>query len=407
MFRQRSEWLYLPDGYLPLLSRLIGPYMISISPIVWNWQHGGPGPYIVPAWRLADKFFIPPMLPPTFTDCWFIASGVTCFLMMLGFRQKILLLLPISVLAYFGPRDFWACGSHFIVMCFCYLVALLFQHPGKPSCSRRLIQVSIFLCYFLSAVQKILYPDYLLGYSMEAEFKDGWGLAEFWGRLIAPLNLPHWLFFLASIGSIILELFVAFGLFSKRLRKYALAAGIAFHLVILIFFNIFISWFSIVMFIGYLAFIDKKDESSTAIQDTNPPSLAEALWALCYLLVITAIPLRIYLRPDQLATLSMLDRTPWSFCMFLDREEPKSLDIRYKGGDNIWHQYTPAPTDRTKDTKSDSDIYSLSSYIFHKYPEAQEVRIELELSVNKRAKKFKSLHAFRSSTPELNVRIEP
>jgi uncharacterized membrane protein YphA (DoxX/SURF4 family) len=115
-----------------------------------------------------------------------------------------------------------------------------------------LLQLQITIVYCFSALAKIT-PPYLAGEVLMRTLKrEGWlAMPQSW-------RSPGVLSALA-VSSIVLELFIAFGLWSRRLRFLAIGAGIGFHLLLLAVVDssrLSLGIFALSMFAGYLLFID-------------------------------------------------------------------------------------------------------------------------------------------------------
>ena len=81
---------------------------------------------------------------------------------------------------------------------------------------------------------------------------------EGWSAMPAAWRTPPAIGFLA-VASIVVELFIAFGLWSRRLRPFAIVAGIAFHVLILAVVDssrLSLAIFALTMFAVYLLFVD-------------------------------------------------------------------------------------------------------------------------------------------------------
>ena len=113
-----------------------------------------------------------------------------------------------------------------------------------------LLKIQITIVYFFAAVAKIT-PSYLAGEILDRSLKqEGW--------LVMPQSwrTPEVLSALAVI-SIALELFIAFGLWSRRVRWIAIVAGVMFHLFILLAVSssrLSLGIFALTMFAGYVVF---------------------------------------------------------------------------------------------------------------------------------------------------------
>ncbi|MGH9550500.1 MAG: hypothetical protein ACRD3W_14055, partial [Terriglobales bacterium] len=255
------NWLYLPHGYSGIIRRLTALWTLPILLIVWNGAHGGPGPYIIPAWRFNDHLFYLPQPPELITTTIFSIAALFCLAMIFGVKRRVFLWPVVAVMAYYGCTDLWACWCGFVIMDFTMLVALLFDRPGMSLC-RRLIQISIFLCYFYSALHKLLLPDFLNGSSFYSFFHDGFAVVPLWVPLLKSISVPIYTWQIWAWLTVVFEFALPFGLFSARFRKVSLIAGTLFHLAILIVIADFISIYSFVMVTGYLAFLEKGGEQS-------------------------------------------------------------------------------------------------------------------------------------------------
>lgn len=115
-----------------------------------------------------------------------------------------------------------------------------------------LLKTQVSIVYFFSAVAKIT-PQYLAGEILTRSLKQHGALA-----VPAAWRTPAVMSFLA-VASIVIELFIAFGLWSRRLRPVAILAGIAFHLWILAVVDssrLSLSIFALNMFAVYVLFLD-------------------------------------------------------------------------------------------------------------------------------------------------------
>jgi uncharacterized membrane protein YphA (DoxX/SURF4 family) len=127
-----------------------------------------------------------------------------------------------------------------------------------------LLKYQVTLVYFFSAMAKVT-PQYLSGEILTRSLKQG-------GVFGVPLSWrsPELMSALA-ISSIVVELFIASGLWSRRLRMAAIGAGVAFHTMILLLVDssrLSLAIFSLTMFAVYLLFLDpnrwKRWKSSAA-----------------------------------------------------------------------------------------------------------------------------------------------
>lgn len=115
-----------------------------------------------------------------------------------------------------------------------------------------LLKIQITIVYVFSALAKIT-PRYLAGEILSVTLKAD-------GLLAVPQawRTPRVLSTLAVI-SIVTELFIACGLWSRRLRPFALTAGVVFHVLILAIVDssrLSLAIFALGVFAGYLLFVD-------------------------------------------------------------------------------------------------------------------------------------------------------
>lgn len=117
-----------------------------------------------------------------------------------------------------------------------------------------LLRFQVTVVYVFSALAKIT-PQYLAGEILLRSLKQG-------GLLAVPQSwrTPGFVISLA-VASIFLELFIACGLWSRRLRPYAIVAGIGFHTLILVMIDssrLSLAIFALTMFAAYVLFVDEK-----------------------------------------------------------------------------------------------------------------------------------------------------
>lgn len=115
----------------------------------------------------------------------------------------------------------------------------------------RLLQVQLSLIYLVSVRAKLSGDSWLEGSAVSYAWRTD-------GRF-AFLPAPEWLAASALVvnvltwGTLIVELALAVLVWNRRLRFWVLAAGVLMHLAMMI--NLNIGFFSLVMFVLYLAFV--------------------------------------------------------------------------------------------------------------------------------------------------------
>jgi len=407
ILKKVQEWLYLPPGYIDLLGRCTGLcsliILVMIAGWTWSFGNGVAIPYCVPAWRWQDKLLILPMPPQWLFISLFVAAMLSCFWLIFGRRNKFVICVILAVFAYFGSRELCGISSNWASINVCLLVALLFDRPER-SCTRRLVQISVFLCYLFSALQKLFYPDFLTGDSFAAQFESGYMVRPLFVPLIKSLALPLIAWQIASWLTIAFEIYLGFALFSRKFRKQALILGTAFHIAIVVFLIDYIITFSLVMLTGYLAFIDRKQDEEkpeTSGYRTKPLELA---CALLFIAAAILIPLRIYFWPGRAPdTIVQFDRAPWTYNMFVLRADTKSFNIKFKDATGQWREIVPFA--RMRYASSDNELYSLRNYVFATYPGSTEVHADLRLRINDRWDLEKTLHASADGNTTLTARV--
>jgi hypothetical protein len=447
LWQRFVDWLYLPNSFIGLTRRLVGVEALLVLVVVWVWSHGGPGPTNVPAWRIGPHLLHLPLPPEPITSALFTLAAFSALAMFLGSAFKVWPLILFCFIGYFSSIDWMASGCHFIVLEWLMLFAFLLESPGR-SPTRRLIQVSTVLCYFYTSTQKVLFPDFVAGWSFETMFSDGWSLGAAWRGILPVEHFGHgfWVFF--SLFTIVAEYLLAFGLVFPRTRRLTLLVGILFHLGIAIFLNKFITVFSICMWACLSTFIDeptaaevesggksallvravawltawtkgmKKTVYSFArrqhlgilVKDPaqeeaakeksvrlTPAVRLQSAISFVMLSLMVLFPLRVYFFQGRpLDRLSFFDRSPWSYCMYLARQETLRLDVQYQDQQGNWRIH---PIDKKKDrwgrACGDNELYALADYVFAVHPDARRVRIDNEIVMNGRLPQEKVLERDR------------
>ena len=415
------DWLFLPNTHLGWTSRLTGFAALPILAVVWVWSHGGHGPTNIPAWRIGPHLLYLPLPPESVNHLAFLMAAVAGVVMVLGFKNKLWPLTIAIVIGYYGATDWVACGCHFIVLEWITLIALLFENQER-SATRRIIQVSTVICYLYTGLQKLLFPDFRDGYSFEATFADGWGLNELWRHVLPVAHLGHGFWVFMSWATIVGEFSLGLGLCFPKTRKATAMCAILFHVAISALLDLFISMFSLVMWAGLTTFFDEKDtkkrgDTSTSTVDSanfittllTPKINVQASLAAVLLAVLVFFPLRIYFYPGRpVDKLGFFDRSPWSFCMFLARQETTRLDAKYQDAEGQWHDHPIGKSERWGGISSDNETYALAAYMFKVHPDAKRVRIETDILLNGRLPQEKVLERSRSDdSQEISVHFSP
>lgn len=205
--------------------------LVGIAAALASWE----------AWRMLSRMLRPlvvripvaawiPLLPssalPLFIAVWFIAA----LAFLAGWRTRIAGAVLTLLTGYTLVLDQQTYSNHLYLL---FLVLLLMTIAYATEARSEvaawpllLLKVQLVIVYVFSALAKLT-PPYLSGEVLTRSLKaDGWlAIPQAW-------QTPSAMSVLAML-SIAAELFVAFGLWSRRLRPFALLAGAGFHLIIL------------------------------------------------------------------------------------------------------------------------------------------------------------------------------
>lgn len=402
--RQFIAWLYQPRAHLNWIWRLTAVLAVPLGIVVAYWSQGGPGPYNVPAWSFGRHLFALPHPPTMVTTAIFWIYGAICLAMALGWRARFAPLMLAAVLCYYGSLDMQGSTYSFFCVITSYLIALSFDHPKHDaSAARRLIQISVTCCYFFAALQKALFPEFLNGTSLEAATFDGWALNQFWAPIISHIHIPHLLFQLVGPGTVVLEMFLAFGLWFRCTRMPAVIVGTIFHGIILMTMDYFMAFFGFVMWTGFLAFFPGKQLETEQGADTvydaqaNVKSVGasvEKCLATAFIAFMVLVPLRIYFWANRPCTMIyFMDRSPWTYQMVLMRFETKSVSAEFEDAAG-WHSVPDIG--RMKSASTDNELYAMANYLFETYPSARRVKIKFDLLINNHWHQIKNLAISRN-----------
>ncbi len=392
------DWLFLPPAYTPLMLRCLGILALPMGLIVYTWTRGGPGPITVAAWRTGGNMWQFPMPQEGFANVWFIAALIAAIALIAGGLNRVrkwLVGFLFFSMFYFASRDLMSSSPHYIVVECCFLFAMLLD-CSKRSPTRRLIQLTVFGVYFLSAVNKLLVCYWMSGDSLRSVFELLIVEKSFLHGLAGVDLGPQWLWMLLSWSVVLLEGFLAFALFSRRYRKWAILVGVIFHGLITVLIEPILTLFWGIMAVGWLAFgeenewpilnranADKKAtaEGEAKAEDENSAQMRKhpilIVLSILYLCVVFGVPLRTFFwagRPIHLQT--SFERMPWSYHMFaIGGDVTKSVKIEWIDAGGVVH--VMPPEGRLAKAYTDNEAYAIVNYIFDKNKDAKSVRVEL------------------------------
>jgi hypothetical protein len=373
-----GRWLTLERGDLPSFRRFVGVLMLFITPVVFSWSHGGPGPYRVPAWWLGATPIALPAPSATVDVLAWSAYAAAALALILGGQGRGGPAVGAAVLAYYGSCDLMACNASYVVMVFGYLVALLFDRDG-PSCARRLVQIGVSACYGYSALHKAIHPDWAFGHTLADLFTHEANLRPFWAPLARALPRGDDVYWAPAIGVIAVEAFIAAGLWAERTRRAAVLCGFLLHASFLIVLP-GVDVFAPTMMAGLLTFLAL---TPRAVTEAGAPPRREVALAGVVALVLLAMPARLYLLPGPPSrSLTFYDRSPWSFSMFLFLQEVESVSAEAIGPDG---RRDPLPlVGRMPLAGSQKELRAMAAYLLRTHPEAAAIEVRSRLCINHR-----------------------
>lgn len=196
-----------------------------------------------------------PMLPaaalPVFIAVWLVAA----LAFALGWKTRVAGAVLVFATGYTLVLDQQTYSNHLYLL-FLILLLLTISDSGPRdeivAWPLSLLKIQVTLVYVFSALAKIT-PQYLAGEVLMLSLKQqGWlAVPQSW-RGPAAMSI-------LAAASIIIELVVAFGLWSRRLRPFAILAGVGFHILIIAVLDssrLSLAIFALNMFAVYLLFLD-------------------------------------------------------------------------------------------------------------------------------------------------------
>ena len=124
-----------------------------------------------------------------------------------------------------------------------------FTSPWAFACTR-LMQIQMAVLFFVSATDKLTGMDWWDGDAVWLVFVDN---NYYHSGLLALLASNYWLVYLATYGTIAIEIVYPFLVWTRRLRPYMLAGAIFLHLQFALLMRLY--YFSFVMVMGHMSFL--------------------------------------------------------------------------------------------------------------------------------------------------------
>jgi len=228
------------------------------------------------AWRMLARLLRPvvvkipflssvPVLPSGALRVFIAAWLVAALLFALGWKTRVAGAVLVLVTGYTLIVDQQTYSNHLYLLVLVLLLLTLSDsgatwgvdalHAARRDVAAwpiLLLKIQVTLVYVFSAMAKIT-PQYLAGEILLRSLKqEGWlAVPQSW-RAPAVMSV-------FAVTSIVAELFIAFGLWSTRLRPFAILAGIGFHLLILAVLDssrLSLGIFALSVFAVYLLFVD-------------------------------------------------------------------------------------------------------------------------------------------------------
>jgi len=221
--------------------------------------------------------FIHPLLQlPSPSGAWviygFVISAIISF--TIGYHTRISTILCILGLAYYYEISFHNAPATYHRLFFFLLVTFLFIDAGAtysldvkrrfgswlhavpiPVITQRLIAVQLSATYLGATVQKLWLPDWQDPTMFFYSFQDMWSTPVAWWFI--QLSPPFWVYSLMLFIVKLLELWIPVGLWIPKLRLYAIASGIFFHLIVSLFLSAI--WWFWIMPLAYIVFFESEE----------------------------------------------------------------------------------------------------------------------------------------------------
>jgi len=387
-----SKWFYLPSGNSRLILRLLGLWLLCSFPgqVLALFKE----PYLVSSWRIG---MWQPELPPIPLSIQIVLAVIHCasaIQLLFGKTHKIFCLIPVLVIALWGTYEYSAFWSTYSILIFLWLIAFLFYRESV-NCTRRLIQITITVCYLFSVLQK-LQLEWIKGYTLNQIFGHGSNLCSYLIPLMRVIHISRPTCALIACSALVLELFLAFGFYFKTTKRTALYFGVAFHLAILFCIGEFL--FSFIMYTGYLAFFEKVSIQFKgllrlpAVQIDNyqnvPGSrmdVAHSKWEtffICIFIVLNIwMPLRFFVGSDiPFMNATLYDSNPWGFAMYKSIGDNMQVSIQYLEDRNDWRE--EVLRGRMRWSCSKSDLLAATRYELKQHPSARKIVTAAKFDVN-------------------------
>ena len=383
--------LYTAPGHTAWIARLTGLVSIPISMVVWWYTHAGcggpyPGPFNVPTWWMGDRPLDLPLPPEPVNILIFAIFNIFAIAMVLNRHRPFMPLLMSLALAYYCSRDYLIASWHWILLDFIFLFALGLATTEKKSPTRRIIQVAIVGCYLFGVMHRALYPDFLSGLTFKQFFADGFACNEWCKSTVmrCVAGLPDAAWQAMAVSTLLGEIGIGLGLCFKRTRMMAVILGLILHLGITVVMEPLLLLFTIDMFVGYLAFFDGKGDQNAEMPTPGIATNLHTVAAIAMIALEIAMPLRIYWPNEETSdwrSLTLFARAPWSFGMFILRQEAITVHC-YVDGKPVAVPGREKGKNRFDNLATDNETKTAARYLLSLHPEAKSARVETVVVIN-------------------------
>lgn len=314
-----------------------------------------------------------------------VAYAAAAVLLLLGLRNRFVPLFLFLVWLYYGTIERDIFQSSFVIISAIFLLAYAIDRRPR-TLSRRVIQVAISSCYIFSALNKF-HPEFLSGLTLHELLGKGFLMRPELLPAINWLTLPTWFTTNLSYLVIAIEAFIGVGLWFKPIRVAAAVSGVILHSFFALLFPSGELSF-IIASIGYLAFFENRFVAASRTP-VYPKPIFDLLICAGACLICLIMPARFFVLSNyEYEHMSLYDRIPWGFAMFLYHENLAFMKVEIETSDG---RIEDIPLQgRMLSGASTSEIISLAYYIAKTHPEAKAILIGVRTQVNSHGQKIKN-----------------
>ncbi len=362
--------------YFILITRITGFCLLCFSWSMLKRLIFSNNLFVIPTFRFGTNLiYLPHNLNISFLLL--LIYAILSILLIAGKRSKIIIAGLLIILGYFYCLDLYIANGTFVTFLLAYLISILLYKEQSFS-SLIIIKFTVISCYLYSVIQKIVQSDFISGNTVQYLITSHYSLRPIFTSLFNQINTIPYFAIIISYFTIIIEIFIPFGLCFQQTRKTAIISGLIFHGIIAILFYYPIYIFSIIITTGYLAFLIKPNHKIPIIDQIKNHKLRFS-FSLITILYLIIMPLRIYFftkTPCQY--LSFMDRSPWSLAMYLFLENKNHITAICTKNDSSKYEI---PTPSTLGN-SNNELLAYADYIQNKQKDLKSVKLNCQIEVN-------------------------